>query len=837
MIKKKKSRAMALVVVLSVVVILSLIVVSLTVAMRMERQAAFYFSERSRADLLVKEGVEMVKMLLSDSMGSTNNYVVSMPGRLMVLTNGVWEAVNLASGPAATAGAGLLAPADLNKTNKTGDNMRQIDPLGGPMVVPWIYVYVNGDRTTNASPTIISNNPIIGRYAFWVDDESTRINLNTAWKAKTDTASPQNTNGSSHPSQIALRGLFASLSGAEAYDVYNGTKLRSLQSSSELSRIFPALSLSLSTNRFFATHFSRSSDLNPWGEPKIVLTTKSNLANGRPFLDILNNQAADPGINASIDIAKVSVQLQRLNELLSRTNWPMFPNESFAKKYRSYQPDRIAQLSLDIIDYVRAAESTNLAVSMLRMVPSGGGFISGQLDQEILLSSSRRPMITEIAAWASGSTNANGRFEFQARIELYLPPHYGISSYPVKPSGGITNKLTIQTVGMTIMVNEPITDSWDVQPAAIPAGGYAVITTPKIEMYNSTNNFGGTNNWNRFYMRVVLSKANNDFIDQATHGWGVAPAGQGVYYPPISNIPRPTTGAVPGLDESPSTEVDDPRLNKYSSAWQLRSSGNSFGAANGRWKSSPFVSSSSPQQDVDGSTYSDYSLQMPPPKGQAGNLFGMVSSVAELGRVSTGIENAGAYTNQNVPWRTLRFQPTRTADTSIPDWALFELFAAPTATNHWPIYYPSSNTVAGRVNINTRTEPFATNSKRPPLEAVFAGLTNGNASNVIENVMGHVLASGGRDFGTTNVFKGAGELVEIKGVSDGGESSEDNLPGIIGPTTVRSDVYRVLCIGQSIKQTPTGGLTINATKSVETIIESQKDGTQFRSTSWRENPL
>lgn len=79
---RKNNRAAALIIVLIVILFLSIIVVSLSVAMRMERQAAFYFSERSRADLMAAEGVEMAKILLNQAF-DTNNYVVSGPGRLV----------------------------------------------------------------------------------------------------------------------------------------------------------------------------------------------------------------------------------------------------------------------------------------------------------------------------------------------------------------------------------------------------------------------------------------------------------------------------------------------------------------------------------------------------------------------------------------------------------------------------------------------------------------------------------------------------------------------------------------------------------------------------------
>lgn len=49
-----------------------------------------------------------------------------------------------------------------------------------PMPVSWIYVLQDGQAVPYNSSKITPNNPVVGRIAFWTDDETAKINLNTA---------------------------------------------------------------------------------------------------------------------------------------------------------------------------------------------------------------------------------------------------------------------------------------------------------------------------------------------------------------------------------------------------------------------------------------------------------------------------------------------------------------------------------------------------------------------------------------------------------------------------------------------------------------------------------
>jgi len=818
--KKRHPRAAALVVVLSVVVLLCLIIVSFSVAMRMERQAAYYFSERTRADFMAKEGVELAKIVLDASYSDTNNIVVSMPGQLMISNSangGSWTNVVLASGSAAPAGSGILAPADLNRTNKTGDNLRQIDPTGGAMLFPWIYVYENGDRLTNA--IISPSNKIIGRYAFWADDESSRINLNTAYKPSNLSGSFTNTNFPAHPSQISLLSIPAVSTDSDASKIYNDTKVRPLQSLGEINRILPSLTTNLSSNRFAVTTYNHSSDLNPWGEPKIVLTTKSNLANGRPFLDIWGtNQGVDPGTaNLSfVDQAKFSATMTNLVGLLSRTNWPLFPGKSLAKKLKPSDPSRIAQVALDIISYVRSAESTNDAVYMMRVsTNAGGGYtVANAIDTKSFYGTARHPLLTEVGAWMASTNSGTNGWETRVFFEVYNPTHYGISSYP------LTNNKLLMTIaaGTVFSTTVAVTPAMVSKPNLSP-GDYSVVSLPAV-YFSGTTRPGAT-----LRIRLQLWRPDNQPYDDTLGTVDFVPDTAGT-----NNLTNTIT----------TVEVDDPRNNKDSDPpggnWVRRApgTGNTLGGQNSIWmKSTP---TGPPLQDTEGSGYSEYSLRMPSPKGQGDNPDGMVHSVAELGRVVTGFDRVAA---KCIPWRTIRLQPSP-GDTDIPDWVLLDLFDAPMAASSamQKVYIPITNTIAGTINLNSVSKAGMV-SKSRSLDSVFAGITNVSASVLMNNITNHTLGIGGRNYGSSDFYKSPGELAEVLAIADSGEPSEENLQRLVDLMTVQSSVFRVFAIGQSIKQTPTGTLIINATKSVETILETPTSGTatQFRSVSWRENPF
>jgi hypothetical protein len=61
--------------------------------------------------------------------------------------------------------------------------------------------------------------------------------------------------------------------------------------------------------------------------------------------------------------------------------------------------------------------------------------------------------------------------------------------------------------------------------------------------------------------------------------------------------------------------------------------------------------------------------------------------------------------------------------------------------------------------------------------------------------------------------------VEIKGIADGGEQSEELYRQISNLVTARGNVFSIFAIGQAIVQTPDGRLLVTAEQRTRTIVE------------------
>src|SRR5580692_7590226 len=89
-IQNKNRASSALLVVLFAVVLATVIILALLTGAQLEKQSAFYYRERVRADLLAQGGVEHAIGLLRTTMGaidSTNETVMIAPGRIMYFSD------------------------------------------------------------------------------------------------------------------------------------------------------------------------------------------------------------------------------------------------------------------------------------------------------------------------------------------------------------------------------------------------------------------------------------------------------------------------------------------------------------------------------------------------------------------------------------------------------------------------------------------------------------------------------------------------------------------------------------------------------------------------------
>lgn len=229
----RKQRGVALVIVLAVLVLLTILVVGFLSRVGMERTAAAAYFESNRNRVLADQAVDIVRAQIDHAASRKGFAWTSQPG--MVRTFGAGRvpdhayklysddrmvetsvdpvaALAALSGwdeapavfvdlnePATVDGAvhyPVLNPSALDGKdgapliegfdviNAPGESARQ--PI--PMPVRWLYVLEDGqvvapERETGTRVKVAGAtkaNPIVGRIAFWTDDESSKLNINTA---------------------------------------------------------------------------------------------------------------------------------------------------------------------------------------------------------------------------------------------------------------------------------------------------------------------------------------------------------------------------------------------------------------------------------------------------------------------------------------------------------------------------------------------------------------------------------------------------------------------------------------------------------------------------------
>ena len=112
----------------------------------------------------------------------------------------------------------------------------------------------------------VDTNAIIGRYAFWVDDEGSKINVNTA-----DGTAKYTTNslGIGSPSEVSLQVIVPAAT--DAQNIVQIARTSKFSSPRELLRA-PGIATNVFTDNVFSlTAYSRSPELNVFGQPRLAV--------------------------------------------------------------------------------------------------------------------------------------------------------------------------------------------------------------------------------------------------------------------------------------------------------------------------------------------------------------------------------------------------------------------------------------------------------------------------------------------------------------------------------------------------------------------------------------
>ena len=199
----------ALILVLGALVIVTLLVVVMFTSAALERRMAASHLESQKASGLAMMAVNDAVGKLRDNIPAKSAWGVA-PGRLVYWNGAQWARQDLHSGYSSGDRVALNVPTDaggnytLLSKNADFSNPPKMD-------VDWVYVFEDG--TTAA--TIGTTKRVVGRYAYWTDVETSKVNLNTAGKAQVDfSPKPASMGGrgdlqnlSGHPSSVDLSKL------------------------------------------------------------------------------------------------------------------------------------------------------------------------------------------------------------------------------------------------------------------------------------------------------------------------------------------------------------------------------------------------------------------------------------------------------------------------------------------------------------------------------------------------------------------------------------------------------------------------------------------------------
>jgi len=830
MVRIQKLRASALIITLLLIVLITILVVGFLTTSRMEVVMSRSHLEGVKAGFIADTGVNVAMAKLEGAIGSTNSGFPwsSSPGRLSVSgTN-----IDLSSGTNASA-----APEDVVDLNRPGLEDASKFAIAGAkffsntntsMRVQWKYVdrdgLIGANHSTNSE----------GRFAFWVDDESAKVNLNTAWKRG-------NTNTVSHPSQVSLQALgFTNADGIlqRPFNTVKDARRASLPGTN------------VEPNVFQLSTYSHTPELSMFNQPRIVLTTQKNLAGGSAeFIDILLAENTDPGLIANLDPAKVTAQVNRIAALLNRTDWPLpgLAGKSFGQKYNVAG---VHQIALNIIEYVRSAESPTALVEPVRGNVDNGSFtystdpFSGP-DLNVskgITGNARGPRIVEFGIFVSPqpvSLTPAPYFLVKVKMKVFLPTGFGLGQLDLsKVKGGCVVVFNVTHHGSTFMTTANSTFVAATPPTPYP------LSPPATPLYLSGWGLeSGSLIMNPGESRTLVASGyidstnRNSIMVKSARLVLNSAAGTRIELVPTRNIGVSYSIDADTVSESNMTtrSVDDPSVNKnYEKDWSVQKA-NTFQTTNATTLGS--VAAILPKQDTDSSgRVTDLGLRFPAPKGEASNPFGMIQSVADLGFVHTGLQTLNL-TQPSVPWRSLRLQP-QSSSTELPDWAILDLFQAPRSGGE--SYYVRPPTVSktaslnsgGKVNLNFEVLPFQDDLKRPlPLEAVFhqasngtANLTDVEARALVLSISRKVLAAGGSFYGLDRYIT-SGQICEIEGIADSGEVSEALVRNTLDLLTPRSGVFSIYSVGQSIRVTSDGTIQVLGERRKRSVVERFESAT------------
>lgn len=485
---RSKSAGAALVATLSILVLVVILIVGFFSVVKTERVSANSNFESLRARTFANIGADNAVALIREATeagSAQGKFWASQPGKITVFN---------ADGTVDDANSRFLYPT--NATSGTV-NLNQAGFSGAPpiataesvlagdapsMVVNWVSVLENPLSPASGS------NKVVGRYAFWVDDETAKLNLNTA-----DGTSKYGYSsfGAGTPTEVSLTalkvdGASPSITEAKALASRSGARYdssipsRPFNTASEALQVPGIPSTFVQENSFNITHYNRSPELNIFGEPRINLitttldthgnildatlgdyfTTPDNsrtLLKGTALMSVYPTSSqlplfTAPGVSRALpqyfegehagnalkttgDYYAMGMRIARylkgFDSQGNKIKWPVFPgadSDGFAGKYTDRQIDSIALQILTLLQKGTFADQFR-GYAIPYVMPKG--FLSGKLVCGLGLAPRANEILVRIETLAGSPPS----IKINIVIEWYLPKEFG----GVLPASAVTS--------------------------------------------------------------------------------------------------------------------------------------------------------------------------------------------------------------------------------------------------------------------------------------------------------------------------------------------------------------------------------------------------------------
>jgi hypothetical protein len=277
--RRSRERGVALILTLAILALVTLLLIAFVTSMRVENMASGNYNSLVAARELARGAVDQAVAQIRQATpqrgtnanpGVVVNYV-TFPGGAYVSKNGPGTLYPLYSGPTATLANQTNLNAGLWITGGTslGEFLPTNNATANQINVGWLYVTQDGTITVGPGPGS-GHGAITGRIAYWVDDEASKININTA-------GSPSNAVDMS----VLLNGL-----GGLAGNIVSARLLNPFTTIEEIKRANVAITNMFDDNRCEVTVYSNDAnypnyadDLDVFDRQRMLITSLNSTPN------------------------------------------------------------------------------------------------------------------------------------------------------------------------------------------------------------------------------------------------------------------------------------------------------------------------------------------------------------------------------------------------------------------------------------------------------------------------------------------------------------------------------------------------------------------------------